>query len=189
MESLLRSYSRPEKLPLKIHTGSSGTFYSYLVENARPFLQTTKTWQSEKNPGIFLKCPAFSTKTAYPGLLTQRLKKSLHDSLCSALWSQITTRIKDAAESVKHCLVKCLLIRMQKPMPSNILCESAKIGITLDWLGKPNSLSPPINRNYTTLKGEQIIEDYYQKSLVPFDRQENFLWFILPLGCNLFLNL
>ncbi len=43
-------------------------------ENSRLFLQTTKTWPTEKKPGIFLKCPAFSrkclafsTKTAFPG--------------------------------------------------------------------------------------------------------------------------
>ncbi len=28
----VRSFSWPEKLPLKIHTGSSGTVYSYWVE-------------------------------------------------------------------------------------------------------------------------------------------------------------
>ncbi len=31
------SFSRPEKLPLKIHTGSSGTIYSYWVEKALLF--------------------------------------------------------------------------------------------------------------------------------------------------------
>jgi hypothetical protein len=33
----VRSFSLPEKLPLKIHTGSSGTVYSYWVEKALPF--------------------------------------------------------------------------------------------------------------------------------------------------------
>jgi hypothetical protein len=33
----VRSFSRPEKLPLKIHTGSSGTVYSYWVEKALLF--------------------------------------------------------------------------------------------------------------------------------------------------------
>jgi hypothetical protein len=33
----VRSFSRPEKLPLKIHTDSSGTFYSYWVEKALLF--------------------------------------------------------------------------------------------------------------------------------------------------------
>jgi hypothetical protein len=33
----VRSFSQPEKLPLKIHTGSSGTVYSYWVEKALLF--------------------------------------------------------------------------------------------------------------------------------------------------------
>ncbi len=33
----VRSFSRPEKLPLKIHTSSSGTVYSYWVEKALLF--------------------------------------------------------------------------------------------------------------------------------------------------------
>jgi len=37
MNPWVRSFSRPEKLWLKIHTGSSGTVYSYWVEKARLF--------------------------------------------------------------------------------------------------------------------------------------------------------
>ena len=33
----VRSFSRPEKLPVIIHTGSSGTIYSYWVEKALLF--------------------------------------------------------------------------------------------------------------------------------------------------------
>jgi hypothetical protein len=37
LKTRVRSFSRPEKLPLKIHTGSSGAIYSYWVEKALLF--------------------------------------------------------------------------------------------------------------------------------------------------------
>jgi hypothetical protein len=37
--SRVRRLNRPEKLPLKIYTGSSGTFYSYWAVNVRRFAE------------------------------------------------------------------------------------------------------------------------------------------------------
>ncbi len=78
--------------------------------------------------------------------------KSLFTTLCSLVCKSRRTQ--------RRC--KCLLIQMQKPMPSNILCESVKIEITLDWLG---NLIPEVrlSTGTTQLWKESKSEDYCQK--------------------------
>ncbi len=52
----VRSFSRPEKLWLKIHTGSSGTVYSYWVESGGKALLFSN-WSFEEKVGHFLPSP------------------------------------------------------------------------------------------------------------------------------------
>jgi hypothetical protein len=57
--TLVRSFSRPEKLLLKIHTGSSGTIYSYWVEKALLFPNWSSFSRLKKKSGIFCRVRMF----------------------------------------------------------------------------------------------------------------------------------
>ncbi len=52
----VRSFSRPEKLPLKIHTGSSGTIYSYWVEKALLFPNWSSFSRHMPSPYVSNSC-------------------------------------------------------------------------------------------------------------------------------------
>ncbi len=58
-EPRVRSFSRLEKLPLKIHTGSSGTIYSYWVEKALLFANWSSFSRLKKKSGIFCRVGMF----------------------------------------------------------------------------------------------------------------------------------
>ncbi len=66
----VRSFSRPEKLPLKIHTGSSGTFYSYWVEKALLFANWSSFSRKMPSPYVSNSCgfslnPALRTHSSF----------------------------------------------------------------------------------------------------------------------------
>ncbi len=55
----VRSFSRPEKLWLKIHTGSSRTVYSYWVEKARLFPNWSSFSRQMPSPYVSNSCGFF----------------------------------------------------------------------------------------------------------------------------------
>jgi hypothetical protein len=66
----VRSFSRPEKLRLKIHTGSSGTFYSYWVEKALLFANWSSFSRQMPSPYVSNSCgfslnPALRTHSSF----------------------------------------------------------------------------------------------------------------------------
>ncbi len=69
-EPWVRSFSRPEKLPLKIHTGSSGTIYSYWVEKALLFANWSSFSRQMQSPYVSNSCgfslnPALRTHSSF----------------------------------------------------------------------------------------------------------------------------
>jgi hypothetical protein len=52
----IRSFSRPEKLPLKFHTGSSRAIYSYWVEKALLFSNWSSCSRQMPNPYVSKSC-------------------------------------------------------------------------------------------------------------------------------------
>jgi len=56
----VRSFSRPEKLPLKIHTGSSGDIYSYWVGKALLFPNWSSFSRQTPRPYVFNFSQIFS---------------------------------------------------------------------------------------------------------------------------------
>ncbi len=66
----VRSFSRPEKLPLKIHTGSSGTVYSYWVEKALLFPNWSSFSRQMPSPYVSNSC-GFSLKSEVWSLKTK----------------------------------------------------------------------------------------------------------------------
>jgi hypothetical protein len=66
LKTWVRSFSRPEKLWLKIHTGSSGTVYSYWVEKARLFPNWSSFSRQMPSPYVF-NFRGFSLKSGRRG--------------------------------------------------------------------------------------------------------------------------
>jgi hypothetical protein len=66
----VRSFSRPEKLWLKIHTGSSGTVYSYWVEKALLFPNWSSFSRQTPSPYVS-KFRGFLAVCLYPFALKQ----------------------------------------------------------------------------------------------------------------------